>query len=48
MRTLKNLLGGSLLALAVLTSPTQAAEAVKPIHFGDGTVLVSSLARASR
>jgi len=37
MRTLKNLLGGSLLALTVLPQPAQAAEAVKPIHFGDIT-----------
>lgn len=34
MKKLKNLLGGSLLALAVLAQPTHAAE---PIHFGDIT-----------
>lgn len=34
MKKLKNLLGGSLLALAVLAQPTRAAE---PIHFGDIT-----------
>ena len=39
MKKIRNLLGGSLLALAVLTQPTQAAEAIKPIHFGDITSL---------
>ncbi|KAF1010473.1 MAG: Glycine betaine-binding periplasmic protein OusX [Pseudomonas fluorescens] len=37
MRKLKNLLGGSLLALSALTQPAHAAEPVKPIHFGDIT-----------
>ncbi len=37
MKTLKHLLGCSLLALAVLAQPSTAAEAVKPIHFGDIT-----------
>ncbi|MEX5552142.1 MULTISPECIES: ABC transporter substrate-binding protein [Pseudomonas] len=37
MKRLKTLLGGSLLALAVLAQPTTAAETVKPIHFGDIT-----------
>ncbi|MGZ0717598.1 ABC transporter substrate-binding protein [Pseudomonas palleroniana] len=37
MKRLKTLLGGSLLALAVLSQPAMAAEAVKPIHFGDIT-----------
>ncbi|KAF1030058.1 MAG: Glycine betaine-binding periplasmic protein OusX [Pseudomonas sp.] len=37
MRKLKNLLGGSLLALSVLTQSAHAAEPVKPIHFGDIT-----------
>ena len=37
MKTIKSLLGGSLLALAVLTQPAQAADAIKPIHFGDIT-----------
>jgi len=37
MRTLKNLLGGSLLALTVLAQSATAAEPVKPIHFGDIT-----------
>src|SRR5471030_1061671 len=37
MRTLKNLLGGSLLALTVLAQSAMAAEPAKPIHFGDIT-----------
>ena len=37
MKTIKNLLGGSLLALTVLAQQAPAAEAVKPIHFGDIT-----------
>lgn len=37
MKTLKHLLGGSLLALGLLAQPAPAAEAEKPIHFGDIT-----------
>lgn len=37
MKHLKKLLGGSLLALSLLTPAAHAAEAVKPIHFGDIT-----------
>ena len=43
MKTIKNLLGGSLLALAVLTQPTQAADTIKPIHFGAITWETGSL-----
>ncbi|ETK25342.1 ABC transporter substrate-binding protein [Pseudomonas sp. FH1] len=37
MKHLKKLLGGGLLALSLLTPAAHAAEAVKPIHFGDIT-----------
>eukprot|EP01132_Coremiostelium_polycephalum_P022518 gene22518-26731_t len=37
MKTIKNLLGGSLLALTVLAQSATAAEPAKPIHFGDIT-----------
>jgi len=37
MKHLKKLLGGGLLALSLLTQTAHAAEAVKPIHFGDIT-----------
>lgn len=37
MKHLKKLLGGGLLALGLLTQTAHAAEAVKPIHFGDIT-----------
>lgn len=37
MKTIKQLLGSALLAFAVLAPHTPAAEAVKPIHFGDIT-----------
>jgi glycine betaine/proline transport system substrate-binding protein len=37
MTSIKHLLGGSLLALAVLTGPAHSADKPAPIHFGDIT-----------